>query len=115
MFVCSLLLYLYSLRVSFACYLPAFLANKLFRLPLYLDVVSNSFTDSLLLTRRLRLSMRSRICFLMADVTSFLIFYGIGYFVICCVMAAVSFAYFPASDVSLFVASWPMFIAYFPA
>ena len=109
MFACSLLLYPYSLRVSFACYLLAFLANKLFRLPLYLDVVSNSFTHSLLLTRRLRLTMRSRVCFLMADVTSLLVFLrhrifcyvlrhgccfvrilsGIRCFVICCLVADV--------------------------
>ena len=111
MFACSLLLYPYSLRVSFACCLLAFLAIKLFRslcLPLYLDVVSYTFTHSLFLTRRLRLTMRSGVCFLMADVTSLLVFF-------CCVMAAVSFAYFPASDVLLFVASWPMLSAYFPA
>lgn len=112
MFACSLLLYPYSLRVSFACCLLAFLAIKLFRslcLPLYLDVVSYTFTHSLFLTRRLRLTMRSRVCFLMADVTSLLVFLrhrtfwyllrygccfvrilsGIRCFVICCLGAHV--------------------------
>lgn len=56
---------------SLATFLRSWLINCL---PLYLDVVSNSFTHSLLLTRRLRLTMRSRVCFLMADVTSLLVF-----------------------------------------